>query len=135
MSGSVPTDQNIRPRLVSPTPTNHVDLTKSTNSNNNLALASTIQTQMRVMSTRTGLPLTDDHFQGIPFTEEGLETLEDSAWVGKEVVELFSAMELQDSPDVYYISTTHYTHYYNHLALGDENPVLISERRIYQPEE
>ena len=128
-------DQNIKPRLVSPTPANHVDLTKSANRNNNLALASMIQNQMRVMSTRTGLPLTDDHFQGIAFTEEGLETLQDSAWVGEEVVDPFSAMELQDSSDVYYLSTNHYTHYYNHLASGDENPVLISERRIFQPEE
>jgi hypothetical protein len=107
----------------------------ATNDDNNFTNTQQPSHWVRQMSQGTGLPLTDSRFSELVYSERGLDSLQPGVWATDEAVDLLSILELQDSEEVYYIPSNHYSHYFTQIGQDIENPILISERTHHQPDE
>ena len=83
---------------------------------------------LRKMSRATGLPIQNQLYSNLSFTDMGLQALQEGQWVTDEPVDLFSVIESEESQYVFYIPSTAYAHYFIQLEQGIINLTVINNR-------
>jgi hypothetical protein len=106
----------------------HIQQQQNITTDNNQYLTYYVNGPERLMSVATGLPIFDVLTWGdINFLSSDYKSLLPNTWLEKGIIDLFSIIDTQMNPTIYYIPSETYEAYKRSTATGDHHPILFQQ--------